>query len=93
MDHQILLQQLGGRQFVAMTGAKQFVMTPDGLRFCVGSNAKGVSKVAVMLDPDDTYSVTTFGRNGCLVDRAEGVYCDSLQDTFTHLTGLHCTLR
>ncbi|MBR5728838.1 MAG: hypothetical protein IKX61_01335 [Prevotella sp.] len=54
---QTILSQLGGRQFVAMTGAKNLVAMDNGLRFKIGRNASRANLVKVILRGDDTYTM------------------------------------
>ena len=44
------LKQLGGNRFIAMTGAKNFVVGPKGMGFKIGKNAKNVNYVRIDLD-------------------------------------------
>ena len=53
----IILQQLGGRQFAMMTGAKQFVAIDNGLRFRIGKNKSRANLVKIVLRGDDTYNM------------------------------------
>ena len=53
----IILQQLGGRHFAMMTGAKQFVAIDNGIRFRIGRNATRANCVKVVLRFDDTYNM------------------------------------
>jgi hypothetical protein len=53
----IILQQLGGRQFAMMTGAKQFVAIDNGVRFRIGRNATRANLVKIVLRGDDTYNM------------------------------------
>lgn len=50
-----ILQQLGGRQFIMMTGAKQLVAIENGLRFRIGRNGSKANMVRIILKGDDTY--------------------------------------
>ena len=54
----IILQQLGGRRFVAMTGAKCLVAIDNGLRFRIGRNGSKANMVNIVLRGDDTYTMT-----------------------------------
>jgi len=93
-----ILSQLGGRRFLVMTGAKNLVGSENSLSFRINSvnyDGKRVNVLRVTLDPSDTYTVTaSYLRAGKLTTVAErsDVYCDSLQETFTRLTGLHTSL-
>ena len=53
----IILQQLGGRQFAIMTGAKQFVAIDNGVRFRIGKNKTRANLVKIVLRGDDTYNM------------------------------------
>jgi len=50
-----ILQQLGGRQFIMMTGAKQLAAIENGLRFRIGRNGSKANMVRIILKGDDTY--------------------------------------
>lgn len=54
---QTILQQLGGNQFVAMTGAKNLVATDNGLRLDFGKNASQANQLKITLRGDDTYDM------------------------------------
>ena len=90
---QTILEQLGGRMFGVMTGAKNFVGSQDSLSFRLPSNfAKdGINAVRVTLDPSDTYTVRFMKIRGVKVIEVAVrgmVYCDTLQSTFKAVTGL-----
>jgi hypothetical protein len=87
-----ILQQLGGRRFMVMTGSKHFVGSENSLSFKVGSNDKRVTHVRVTLLPSDTYKVEALKIRNLVVtvaDEADGIYCDVLADVFTRMTGLY----
>lgn len=83
-----ILEQLGGNRFRAMTGAKHFLGAADYLAFAL----PGGRKVKVTLTQMDDYLVEVLTRTGKPVAYREGVYCDTLQKTFTALTGLETRL-
>jgi hypothetical protein len=92
---QIILEQLGGRRFIAMTGAKDFVGAERSLVFRLpgtpGFVKDGINRVCITLDPADTYTVDCFRyRSRYLVPKATAsdIYAENLQETFTRLTGL-----
>jgi len=93
-----ILEQLGGRRFLVMTGAKHLAGTVDALTFALPRNAKKVTHVKITLMPSDTYRVTFWklgrGLNGGLdvLGEEEGVYADNLQAVFTEGTGLYTHL-
>lgn len=92
-----ILGQLGGRQFMVMTGARNCFATQDGLQFSLPSNGrhpesnKTINRVRVDLTEMDDYTVSVhYVRRLSVtdIDQREGVYCDNLQEVFTDLTGL-----
>lgn len=52
-----ILQQLGGKRFLIMTGAKQLVAIENGLRFRIGRNGSKANMVRIVLKADDTYKM------------------------------------
>lgn len=105
---EIILQQLGGRQFIAMTGSKNFVYenasdkNPDPwFRMDLSQNKAGVNRLKVTLKASDTYTLEfykmTMNRKTfeCKISKQqifEGVYEDQLQSIFTEVTGLYTRL-
>lgn len=94
---QIILGQLGGNRFIAMTGAKQFVRSDSEqwLQFKLPSTPHytkdKINFVKITLTPADLYTVEFMyirGLNVKEVAKVEGVYCDMLQSVFTEYTGL-----
>lgn len=88
-----ILKQLGGVQFLTMTGAKGMVSYPDALSFKLPARfAKNkINFVKVTLGADDLYTVDFKyfrGLNIKDISKHEGVYCDMLQTLFTSETGL-----
>jgi hypothetical protein len=91
---QIILSQLGGNRFVAMTGAKNLASSPDALHFKLPSNFArgGINSVKITLTPDDTYTVDYFKVRGVTVKsiaKSFGIFSDMLQKDFTNITGLN----
>jgi hypothetical protein len=96
---QILLDQLGGNKFVAMTGAKGFTVSDFGLTFKIGRNNKGVNAVRINLNWMDLYDMEfmTIRRKDGIPEITKlipvnSVYFDQLQDVFTAETGLYTHL-
>ena len=90
-----ILDQLGGRMFVTMTGAKNLLDHGNGLSMKIGRNAQGVSHVKIILDPSDTYSVQFLSVRGVKVTEKatmEGVYADQLTGIFETHTGLYTSI-
>lgn len=94
-----ILEQLGGRTLMLMTGAKQFVGGPNSLTFRLpggGGFAKnGINCVRVELEPSNTYTVTFIkirGVDSKVISMHRDVYCDTLQSVFFDATGLKTRL-
>lgn len=97
-----ILEQLGGRRFMAMTGAKHFLALDEArgaLRFKLpgkpGFVKKGINLVKITLMPSDTYTVTAYRYKGLEVTEVEthdDIYADVLRDVFTRMTGLAVSL-
>lgn len=96
-----IIQQLGGRKFTVMTGAKHYMtMTDkDGLTFHLpGTITKShINRVRIILDPSDTYTVSFWNYRKQKnihtpsmkkIAEHEMVYDDMLQKIFTAETGL-----
>jgi hypothetical protein len=90
-----IMQQLGGRRFITMTGANGFSYNVSlknnvFIAFKV-PNRSGANFVTIELTPDDVYTmkfVRIHGGNTKTIAEVEGVYADMLQDVFTQNTGL-----
>ncbi len=103
-----ILEQLGGKKFIAMTGSKNFLYedatetnaTP-WLRMDLASNAAGVNRLKISLNSTDTYTLhfyrQTISKKTLDVtiskeQKFENVYFDMLQSIFTQVTGLRTSL-
>lgn len=53
-----ILSQFGGHKFTVMTGAKNFVAIDNGIRFNIGKNGSRANMVKVILNGDDTYTMS-----------------------------------
>jgi hypothetical protein len=94
-----ILEQLGGRRFVMMTGAKNLIAHPNALSFKLpggGGFAKdGINYVKITLDPSDTYTVEfsrVRGRTVKTLHTVSDIYAENLRDVFTRATGLQTSL-
>jgi hypothetical protein len=100
-----ILEQLGGRRFSVMTGAKNYTghgaseTDMGALSFRLpgsgGFTKSGINYVKVTLTPSDVYSVEfgkVRGTKYTVVSKAEEVYCDMLQDVFCEHTGLFTSM-
>ena len=90
-----ILEQLGGRRFRVMTGAKDFVGGENSLMFRLPSTPHfvkdGINKVRITLEPSDTYKIEFFKIRGVkfkTVAETRDIYFDQLQEVFTRHTGL-----
>lgn len=88
-----ILHQLGGRAFIAMTGARDFIADGTTLAFRVPGHMtrERINGVRVKLDPSDTYSVEFIRIRGSVttsISRHELVYADQLANLFAATTGL-----
>jgi hypothetical protein len=90
-----ILQQLGGNKFVAMTGAKNFLASPDGISFRIGSNASGVNAIRIKLNGSDAYDIEFLAIRGTSLKvkgKEDGVQADQLARVFTKHTGMVTSL-
>jgi hypothetical protein len=91
-----ILEQLGGRRFLAMTGAKNLIGTDDSLIFMLPyRNGKTPNKVVITLMPSDTYRVEfaiVRGGQALLLSMHDDIYCDALAELFERQTGLRTSL-
>lgn len=90
---QTILQQLGGRRFIAMTGSKNMTAHKDGLSFRLPSNFArgGINYVKITLTPADLYHLEFCKVRKLeyrVIETEDGVYAEDLQRMFTHATGL-----
>lgn len=54
---EIILQQLGGNRFIAMTGAKDFVADTNSLKMKLPRNGSKANYCKITLEPTDYYTV------------------------------------
>lgn len=92
-----ILEQLGGRRFIAMTGAKNFLGGERSLSFRLPSYfaRSGINAIRITLDANDTYTVEFSKLRGTkftAVSKHEGIYWGGLPALFTAETGLVTTL-
>lgn len=90
-----ILNQLGGRQFLACTGAHNCIAIHRGLMVKLRRNASKANYMRITLGGDDLYTVEfikAIGTKITTVKSLEGVYNDMLQDLFYRVTGMYCTL-
>lgn len=98
-----ILEQLGGNMFIAMTGARNFLVDGNTLRMTLPKNRSNANRLYITLDGTDTYTMYFFkftaGRLNkttftWIPDKTEdirklsGVYANMLQEIFTATTGM-----
>lgn len=93
----VILEQLGGRRFLRMTGAKNLLAHPSALTFRLPSNfaRNGINHVRIQLNAMDLYDITLSRVRGTEVIHEEelrDVYCDQLREVFRSTTGLETSL-
>jgi len=93
----VILEQLGGRRFLAMTGAKRLLAHPSALSFRLPSNfaKKGINYVRIELNLMDFYDITFSRVRGTEIiheEQLRDVDCEQLRGVFTSTTGLETSL-
>jgi hypothetical protein len=90
-----ILEQLGGRRFLAMTGARQLIGSASSLSFTLpgspGFVQRGINVCRVTLTPMDTYTVEYLRVRGSKVRTVQtctDIYAENLQECFSRETGL-----
>lgn len=103
----IILNQLGGQRFIAMTGAKNFVSDGDTLRMTLPKNMSKANRLYITLNGNDLYDMRFFRYTAGRLSKKtwtytedkiteiktySDVYCDQLQGLFTEVTGMYTRL-
>lgn len=92
-----ILDQLGGRRFLMMTGAKFLLAHPNALSFQLPPNfaRNGINRVRIELNGRDLYDLTFSRCRGLKIffqTRVEGIDCEQLRPAFVESTGLDVSL-
>ena len=91
----VLLKQLGGNKFIAMTGAKGFAFSDKYMSFKIGRNSKGINFVRIGHNAKDLYDME-FGfvsvKGIKVKKKVNDVYADMLGTIFTKYTGMNVRL-
>jgi hypothetical protein len=91
-----ILNQLGGRRFVRMTGSKNFVATDNALLMQLSRNKSGAKYLKITLTAMDLYDIRFSKMNKnfdvVVVSEHKGVYDDRLRGIFEEVTGLYTSL-
>jgi len=92
------LNQLGGRAFTMMTGAKDLlILNNHTLQMSIGRNATSANRFIISLDATDTYTMRlerhtfsrkTFELTRKVVQECSGLYCDQILEVFERWTGM-----
>ena len=92
----IILNQLGGKKFQAMTGAKNLSFSDKSLHFSIGRNSTKANNVTISLQENDTYKMifsrATMETSYIELKIYKDIYCDQLKRIFTDYTGLDTSL-
>lgn len=96
----IIIDQLGGHKFLAMTGANSLVAGDRNVFMRLPRNLtkNRITGLRVALNARDTYDVTACVQKGSPTFKVEwsepvtDVYADNLPDVFTSITGLDTKL-
>jgi len=87
-----ILNQLGGKMFIAMTGTKNLSGDEKSLQMKLIPNKSSAKYLTITLNSMDTYKMEfTKISKGQLVTVTEldNIYNDQLQEIFTSVTGLY----
>ena len=91
-----ILEQLGGRRFIVMTGAKHFGALPNGLSFRLpGQGFSKYNCVKILLNGMDTYDIELGNARGTTykkIRELNGIYNDQLVEILERETGLRFSL-
>lgn len=88
-----ILQQIGGKRFIIMTGAQKLCETERGLGFMIPGKLSmdGINAVRITLEFNDTYTMKFMRMTPTklkVIAEVTDVYCDQLETIFTGRTGL-----
>lgn len=105
---QIILQQLGGNQFVVITGVNHLIADGNTLRMTIPKNQSKANRLWITYDPgEDLYTMRFFkftaGRFNRKtftysddkekeIETIQGLYCDQLAKIFEQVTGMYTKL-
>lgn len=103
----IVVNQLGGSKFFAMTGAVALFADNKGLCLTIPRNKSKANRLLITLNADDTYTMRFFRYTAPRLNHKTmmyteekstditvypQVYCNQLQSLFTQATGMHTYL-
>ena len=90
---QMIIDQLGGRRFLAAAGARNLVASGSVVYFELPRCKGGINRLFIVLDADGMYTVEAGRWNRWTlkiepVSREQGVLHHNLRKTFAFVTGL-----
>ena len=103
----VILEQLGGGRFLAMTGAKKLVGDNNTLRMTLPRNGSKANRLWITLNGKDLYDMRFFRHRNGRINLKTGelipdkddcekvfndIFCDQLQEIFTMYTGMYTHL-
>jgi hypothetical protein len=95
-NNNVILEQLGGNKFIAMTGAKNFVTDANSLKFNIPKNKSGCNTVTIKINGKDLYDMTFYTyRNLELKPKVKKTDVDvaNLRKVFEDVTQLRTSLN
>ncbi len=92
-----IVEQLGGRMFMMMTGVKTFSGEANAVSFKLGRNKTSANRVRIELTPADLYKVTFYRFSAKHltkkdVEVSDNIHAEDLRHVFTDTTGLYTSL-
>lgn len=91
-----IYEQLGGRKFSLMTGAKNFIGSAKSLRMTLPRNKSGAKYLEIELRGNDTYTMRFSkmkGLNVLVLKEYEDVYSNQIVSVFEKVTEYYTQLR
>lgn len=87
-----ILRQLGGRQFIAMTGAKNFLKDEKNnwMSFRIGRNASKTNYIKITLTPDDLYTMEFMRITSPRLNKKTWTYSEGKTTLIKKYDGLWC---
>lgn len=91
-DHRVVFEQLGGRRFMMMTGAKNFVYdnSKNTLAFKIGRNASKANYVKITLRGDDLYTMEFMRITSPRLNKKTWTYSEGKTTLIKKYDGLWC---
>jgi len=87
-----ILRQLGGKRFIMMTGANQFLSGSNWMAFKLPRAKDGNRRVKITLNSLDLYDIKFMSLGGKTKKVVRGIYNDMLKDVISRHTGLALTM-